>query len=948
MNIDDLLGLLVAEYGAGLDDAKRALTSLVHDPDAPAGDATSLGDTSEFIARSLAAANLVNLVGLAQYLEHIGEVVVASSDRESTMRSVYAGWALDGLDVAAALIAAPNASETVELAMLHAGQSPLAPSAEWHDALAIALLQPPTIADDEDDALQYRFDPVTTADVSLTVDDADPELLSAMLADAPRQLERLYSDLTLFASTQSPTAGALAESQRIAHTLKGSGNIIGLPGIARIAHRLEDTLIWLDADRRRDPDSQMCAVRDALLASETLQQMVAHLAGDDLAPSHALAVLERMQAWAEWIYTGEEQTFAPPPVDLNAHRVEVSDSGEPRSDEAAADIPTVAQVATGSDRAALRVPSELVGKLLKRAGQSLANAQRTTQELRTIDDTLRLAQERQVALRARLNELQQTVDRQVVALQARRDEASEFDSLELDRYDALHLLARVVAEAVQDQVDLTSEVRQNTQRLVGEMRDEQRTLREQHRDLLNARLVAFSSLVPRLRRNVAQTSSILGKPARLVVEGEETTVDAEVLSSLTEPLLHLLRNAVDHGIEPTEQRVNSGKSTEATVRLRCVREGQFVRIELSDDGSGLDIDAIAARAREIGLLDDEQPLATEALTRLILQRGFSTKSEVTDISGRGLGLDIVNDRIKAMKGHLKISTIRGEGTTFSMRVPVSSGIAQSMILECAGERVAVSSEQVVIVLPPGSASADTEFVRWDEADVPIAPLANWLGFSDRAAPHTAESTFVIALGESGLLALAVDRVIEVRELVLQDLGGLLRRLSGLQTSALLDNGSPLFLLDIAALESRARRGVALSAALALQRRAAVSRTRVLVVDDALSARRAVEHVFEDQGYEVHSASDGFEALEVLRRWDIALVATDLEMPNLNGLELAKRMREVPAWSTIPVIMITSRGGERHRNAALSAGVHEYLVKPFSDQQLAQVAATQLRATRHAA
>jgi chemosensory pili system protein ChpA (sensor histidine kinase/response regulator) len=283
-----------------------------------------------------------------------------------------------------------------------------------------------------------------------------------------------------------------------------------------------------------------------------------------------------------------------------------------------------------------------------------------------------------------------------------------------------------------------------------------------------------------------------------------------------------------------------------------------------------------------------------------------------------------------------------------MRVPVSSGIAQSMILDCAGEQVAVSSEQVVTVLPPGSASANAEFVVWNGAEIPIAPLANWLGFSDQKVLNAATATLVIALGESGMLALAVDRVLEVRELVLQDLGGLLRRLSGLQTSALLDNGSPLFLLDVAALESRARRGVALSAALALQRRAAVSRTRVLVVDDALSARRAVEHVFEDQGYEVHSASDGFEALEVLRRWDIALVATDLEMPNLNGLELAKRMREVPAWSAIPVIMITSRGGERHRNAALSAGVHEYLVKPFSDQQLAQVAASQFQATRHAA
>jgi chemotaxis protein histidine kinase CheA/CheY-like chemotaxis protein len=950
MNIDDLLALLAGEYGAGLDEAKRPLAMYAEASAASAHalaenaalGVNSLEATSEFIERSVAAASLVNLTGLSTYLAHTAEVVAAIDRHDSMLASAFANWARDSLDVAASLIAAPTAPEAIELVTLHASQSPLAPSAAWLDQLAIELMQPPVLAMDDDDAALNRFDPVSEADVDVAAENADPELLSSMLHDAPRQLERLYRDLHAYATRERVSVGELAEAQRIAHTLKGSGNIIGIPGVARIAHRLEDTLIWLDSDRLRDASVQACAVRDATLACETLQQMVAHLAGEDDAPSYALPVLERMQAWAEKIHLGEADEFAPPPVAIAKQVPTVAD------DNAAQPVAANDAVARASDGATLRVASERMSKLVKRAGQSLANAQRTAQGLRTLDDTLQTSQQRQQSLRARLEELQQTVDRQVVALQARRDEEGEFDPLELDRYDALHLLARVVSEAVQDQVELTEQVRHGTQRLIADLRDEQRELRQQHRELLEARLVPFSTLVPRLRRNVSQTSATLGKSARLEVIGEETTVDADVLSKLTEPLLHLLRNAVDHGIESREYRAFVGKPEEAVVSLRCVRDGQNVRIELADDGRGLNIGAIVEKAREAGLIDGAHELSTNEVHNLILQRGFSTKSDVSDVSGRGLGLDIVNDRIKAMKGHLTITSQPGAGTRFTMRVPVSSGIAPSMIAQCASERVAISSDQIVTVLSPGSVAADATYVDIGETRAPIVSLAKWLGFTSESLADASAATLIVAYGDDGLVALAVDRVIEVRELVLQDVGGLLRRISGIQTGALTDDGSPLFVIDVAALELRARGGVAMSAALALRQRAAVNRIRVLVVDDALSARRAVEHVFEDHGYEVHSASDGFEALEILRKHPISLVATDLEMPNLNGLDLTRRMRDVPQWRAIPVVMITSRGGERHRQAALEVGVNEYLVKPFSDRQLVDVAETYLRTRRAAA
>jgi chemotaxis protein histidine kinase CheA/ActR/RegA family two-component response regulator len=932
MTLDDLLSLLADEYGSGLAQAKRSLALRI---DAGASDALDANDETPveaFLERSIAAAQLVNLHGLADFLGHVGHVLAHVDESSDPMMGVV--WTVDALDRAHRYIAAPSDRESIAAIVEHANLSPLSPGADWIEALNVTLSMPPQLADD-DEAASPSFADLSPEDTSLDNEQVDRDLLEAMLHDAPTQLEKLYRLLDLYLRRsqrgEPHTKGAIAEAQRVAHTLKGSGNIIGLPGIARIAHRLEDTLIWLDSDIAREPLAEQAASRDAMLATETLQQMVSYLAGEDREPAHAFAVLERMHAWAKEIHEGTANDFVPQALGIGEIAIEAP--------MAAA---TVGSTRTDDSGVALRVSSDHLGRLVQRAGQSLASSQRLAQGLRDIERRLQTAQERQNALRARLDELQRTVERQVVALQTRKEEAGEFDPLELDRYDALHLLSRVVAEAVQDQVEITDEVRNDARRLINDAREEHRELRNQHRELLDARLVSFGTLLPRLRRNVAQTSAALSKRVRLDVVGEDTAVDADVLARLTEPLLHLLRNAIDHGIESPDERTLVGKEMEASVFVRCVREGQRVRIEVMDDGRGLDEVAIFEKAEALGLIDPDVELAVSDIHNLILQRGFSTKASVSDVSGRGLGLDIVNDRVKAMKGTLSIASLPQVGTSFTLRVPVSSGVVQAILVEVAGERVAISSDQVVTVLPPASVTSDAREVVVGIETISIVSLARWLGFSDQTEFDAARATIIVAEGSDVKVALAVDRVHEVRELILQDVGSLLRRIAGVQTGALTDSGLPLFVIDVSELQTRARSGVSLSAAMALRKRAEVERTRVLVVDDALSARRAVQQSFQDQGYEVHTASDGFEALEVLRNQSIALIATDLEMPNLNGLELTKRVREVPAWSAIPVIMITSRGGERHRQAALDFGVDEYFVKPFADQRLLQ-AATQLLA-----
>jgi chemotaxis protein histidine kinase CheA/ActR/RegA family two-component response regulator len=917
MNIDDLVALLRDEYALGLPDARQSLAEAAAQVDSPN---EALAGVTEFLERSAEAAELVGMAGFAQFVASIQGVVARSRERPHVDASVL-DWVSGALELGQQYLVAPSDEAAVVSILAHLEHPIAGVDADSREAMLIALVARPTLSAEEENATAIA--PVTESDVVLKRDDADEGLLAVMLADAPHQLEKMHVCLAGYAAGTNDEA-ALAESQRIAHTLKGSGSIIGLPAVARVSHRLEDLLDWFVAKHSDQPDVPAEAIRDALTAVDLLQQMVGSLNGDESEPTNTREVLERLTEWAEQIAIGEADEFAPPSLSPFV-------AGNKRLDMV---VPTQNATLTAAssnapiEEAYLRVGASHLNRVLRRTTQSIIATQRFAQLLRNIEERLSAAQNRQATLSARLRELQMTVERQVVDLNAQRDVSGKFDPLEMDRYDSLHILSRFVAEAVQDQSEMAQEALTFSATALASLRDEQRALREQHRDLLSTRLVAVKTIVSRLRRNVAQTASEMGKSVRLIVEGEQVTIDSDVLSRLTEPLLHLLRNAVDHGIESPDDRELTGKPREGTITLKFKLDDQYVRVECSDDGRGLDLGAIFDRAVRFGLVAPGATLSESELTQLILQRGFSTKEEISEISGRGVGMDIVNDRVNAMKGTLTIDSSPLVGTTFALRVPVSGGIVFALVVKSGGQRVAIPSEQVVTALSASQIDGNSKTVSFGDQSYALQSLAAWLGFShDNDVAATAA---VLVRGDSGLVALAIDSVLEVKELVVQDVGPLIRRISGMTVAALDDAGRPIFLLDIPALQRRSRSAIALSASLALRSRMATTRKRLLVVDDAISARRALQQVLEDRGYEVIGANDGADAIEKMRQTQISLVLTDLEMPNVNGLELTRRMRDVPQWSAIPVIMVTSRTGEKYRQSALSTGVDEYIVKPFTD------------------
>jgi chemotaxis protein histidine kinase CheA/ActR/RegA family two-component response regulator len=998
--ITEMTALLHDEFAQELPATRETLAKWKAAPDqVPA----SVADMLSLLKRFTQAVETVGFEGLAHYLSHIQvftqQLIQDSKEQEQcitatdqTLRVIWLGEWADQVNV---YLEHPANAAVVESMASYLSMCPVPLTDEQILDTASQLLVLPNMTDEDADELALLQTPASDEDVSLLTDEVDPELLYALLADAPQQLDELEQTVSQW-STGVCSEADMQEALRSAHTLKGSGGIIGLPGIARLAHRLEDVLMYAaeqlsmyDGEEAPRPPEDMS--RDVLQAVHCLQQMVSHLQGNEAAPTNAKLVLQSLIDWVKLIRSGDldgdlsdfknasDTAEADLPAaaaalevdvpEINNSEFNIPELGKPQLNISELDAPEMASHPQRSaiqntpvkqqESAALRLGVSQLSRLLRRAGQSIVHTERLSKLLSDTEGWLAAMERSNQAMAARLRELDAMVNSQVVQLRDAQQEAQQvdntnFDPLELDRYDALHGLSRSIGEAARDSSAMAQQARESTAQSVAMLRQEAYALTDQHRELLAARMVPVKTIIPRLKRTVAQTAIATQRKVALQVTGEDMVVDADVLSRLAEPLLHLLRNAVDHGIELPHDRLAAGKPELGTIYLDFQRDGEEMALRVSDDGRGLDLEAIEAKALSFGLIPSAGGLSEAELQRLILQPGFSTRNAVTETSGRGVGMDIVNDRITGLKGRLEIDSNPGLGSTFTVHVPVSSGVAHALVVQCAGEAVALQLEQVSSIVAAGlsqfSLAEGSVQIEHAGQTYPAFSLAQWLDLDDVSAADIIQRAqtwiVVLAKGATGPVALLVDAVLESRELILQDVGLLTRRVRGIVGGALRSDGRPLFLLSVSELQravnavnaansaaKQGNRSFSTQSTTALRKRLQIERTRVLVVDDAWSVRRSMQQLLEDAGYDVATAADGFEALERLRAKIPAVVLTDLEMPNLNGLELARRMQDIPQWAAIPVVMITSRTSAKHRDEGLKAGVDVYLTKPYQDADL---------------
>lgn len=941
MNLTEFLQGFAAEIDAILPDV-AAWSAVIG---APATEDGPLMEALEAyvgqIERLSATASLLGLGGLSDWCALYAAGLMGVVGCDPAARPSYLQYLDAWPEIWRAYLAAPAEPAPSMALVVHLAGAPSPPEEAASLALteklsAAPALPPELLADAADAAAEIE---VSEADTCLEpAADADRDVYRAFVDEAPDNAAA-FTALMFKAADRSATQADIAAAKRLAHSFKGSANIVGIRGIAVLAHQAEDLLELIERQPERIPAAIGAALADA---AACLEQMVYALSGEEQPPVNAFEILTRVTHFANAARRGtlEEslgEAEVPPPAAPEAPAAQASagSGAEPAARAAAAAEPK---------EATLRVLARTVTELLRMAGElTVRNAR--------LDAQARHARERVAQLLGQSRVLDQKVldlDKLVTVrgrtFRARADGAGGkgFDPLELEQYNELYGATLAVLEAASDAREFGAAVAAGVSEFSEEVTRQGHLARDLRTAVVGVRMLPLSNLFPRLVRAVRQTLTATGKHADFRTAGGEIMIDSDILGALADPLLHILRNAVDHGIEAAETRRAAGKPDMGLIELSVSRTGNTVAVHIRDDGRGLDLGAIRAKAVAKGLISEDAALTDAELTRLILLPGFSTREQVSEVSGRGVGMDVVATSMQALKGSLDIRSEPGRGCQLVLHFQASLVTQHALLVRAGTQLYALPSHLVALAVPRGVAELDgsggQEHLVYNGERWPVHALHAIAGL--RAADVDLESkAYVLCRAAQDAFALAVDRIEDSRELIVQRLPQLLKFLRGVTGAAILGDGAVAPLIDPIELARRPLQhfGVDESRAAELAAVARRQARRVVVVDDSLSARKSVVQVLRDAGYEVEDAVDGLTAIAAIERFRPHVVFTDLEMPNMNGLELTGYLRASQKYSALPVAMVTSRTMTKHRELARHAGIDVYLTKPYTDDDLLKAA-----------
>ena len=602
-------------------------------------------------------------------------------------------------------------------------------------------------------------------------------------------------------------------------------------------------------------------------------------------------------------------------------------------------------------RAAVRVRAPLLDRLVNQAGEVSITRTRIQSEVGHIKGSLGDLAENIERLRLQMRDIELQAETQMSSrLEAAKAASQNFDPLEFDRFTRFQELTRMMAESVNDVATVQRTLQGALNSAEDELAAQGRLTRDLQDDLLRTRMVEFDALSDRLYRVVRQAAKETGKQVRLDIEGGMIEVDRGVLDRMVAGFEHLLRNSVAHGIEAPEARIAAGKSAVGTVQVSVSQEGNEVGVEVRDDGAGLDLDRIRAKAIGMGLLGADQPISDADLANVIFTPGFSTADSVTELAGRGVGMDVVRSEINAIGGRIETQSVAGQGTTFKLVLPLTTAVTQVVMLRCDSAVVAVPSVLVETVLRATGEEVERAY-RQDAYQHGSRSLPFfWLGALLQISPRSVDAlertrSVVIVRSAQQRIAIHVDEVLGNQEAVVKNLGPQLSRLPGLAGMTLLASGAVALIYNpvaLAALYGDAARQATQAARQeplvkpsieTLERTTATLAPLVLVVDDSLTVRRVTQRLLVREGYRVSLAKDGLEAIERLAEERPAVVLSDIEMPRMDGFDFVRNIRADARFRELPVIMITSRIAQKHRDYATELGVEHYLGKPYSEEVL---------------
>jgi chemosensory pili system protein ChpA (sensor histidine kinase/response regulator) len=770
------------------------------------------------------------------------------------------------------------------------------------------------------------------------VDNIDIDLLPIFDEEAAELLPQLGAALRQWIA-RPDNLSARNEVLRLLHTLKGSARLAGAMRLGEMSHRMESSIESIGVEQ-----VQPVQLEPLLTRLDDMQTVFANLG--KAAPSAASRVEEPIT-----------------PVKPEVEKVNVSSA--PLSTVASlrsVEVPAVR--ARGNLRPAenqsVRVRSKLLDRLVNQAGEVLITRSRMDARLTQWRSSLDELGGNLDRLRHQLRDVELQAESQMQSRLAQtKDTAQAFDPLEFDRFTRVQELTRMMAESVNDVATVQRNLQRTAEGTEDDLIAQGRQARELQRDLLRTRMVEFESVSDRLYGVVRQASKDTGKQVKLDITGGSIEIDRGVLERMAPAFEHMLRNAVAHGVEDAVTRTRDGKPAAGTITIHVEQHSNDVTVSFSDDGEGLHLDRIRAKAIANGVIGEGEDLSQSDAANLIFTPGFSTAEKITELSGRGIGMDVVKSEVTALGGRIETETALGQGTTFKLVLPLTTAVTQVVMLRMGEFTIGVPSNlfETVLRVPAGVLDQAYQNDIFDMAgqSIPFFWAGALLQVSARSHEPTSKTMPVAVLRSAGQrLAVHVDEILGNREVVVKNLGPQLARLPGLTGMSVLASGAVVLIYNPVALAAvygdqarqlRALKSVTTDGAMPAQGQpadtevspswmSAVSHVPlVLVVDDSITVRRVTQRLLKREGYRVALAADGLQALEKLLEEKPAVVLSDIEMPRMDGFDLARNIRGDARLRDLPIIMITSRIAEKHREHAKELGVDHYLGKPYSEDEL---------------
>ncbi len=851
----------------------------------------------------------------------------------------------------------PSAQPPIEGVQLAEDSSATVALPSVDDVISESIVHPPPVSSQPAAEEPASTDILTD---SYLLPELDAEVMSFFAPEAQEYIETIEASL-LRLEKQPNDAETIHKLFRAAHTLKGSAFTVGFQCIGDLTHHVENFMGAVREGKQQVTSEAMDIIFKAIDVVKALmkrdQKILEQIRGDFAAAKHRLVQLERVSSSAEALAATTSPSVQPASVPVAA--APAGQEGTERRTAGRAQDAGAVEGKTVVEQAVIRVSKERLERLLNLVGELVISRGRLEQRL--------------VALEQFSNQVQMTKGKMVEAVRSFEEkhafnvpassasaaggasgaslpETSDFGGLEFDRYDDFNILARRMAEVSTDVGEVMAQLSGSIKRAREDMGLLQRLTLDMRDEIARARIVPIGTPFTRFKRAVREMARTTGKDVELVTSGEQTEVDTAVVERLVDPLVHLVRNSVFHGIEKTEVRVACGKPAKGTVYLHAAHRGNSVVIEVEDDGGGLDVERIKAKAVSVGLIRPEQApdLPYADALKLIFLPGFTTVDQVGDQAGRGVGMDVVKRVIESMNGQIDIETEKGIGTKFTLSLPFTLLISTALMVRVGAERYAIplSSIREVVLAAPGAVQdvGGRPILQVGDEALEVRSLGRLLGLGDSKVEGA--RPVLVARGATGVTGLAVDELLGRQEIVVKTLGTLRPFQQSCFGGASIDpEGHVVLVLDIgrllagrtAELSSPAFAQPLLSAdgseAGEAAGEAGGGPTRILLIDDSLSVRKFVGRMLERAGYQVETAVDGEDGVKKATASRYNVIITDLEMPKLNGYEVLQTLRQRSNTKSTPIMVMTTRAGEKHQQAAMSLGASGYLTKPVEERAL---------------